>query len=281
MAGVEEPVASPMELVNKYLAGKGLKPTSENVRRTLEQAARDPEFMPAMRTQEPPQDERPPSQRTKSVARDIEQPPQPTYGATSLDQEKRRPGEGEPVTSAQPAAAIIQPTAYPTGGAYEGSTVGAPSAGDLAGPGLIAAILAGIPLIRNLVGSASPVAAPASAGGYNAEGAAEYQAPVSRYNAEGAVENLGTSRNVDPLSTAIDRAVQPSAVGPSSQVAPMSPAAPGPGPSQEYIGNARPDTSVTLQPKPIPIQPRGNAVPIQPPANMNFRTRPPMRLFFP
>lgn len=98
---------SPTSLVLNYLKAKGLQATSDNVRRTLEQSARDPTFMPAMRTQEPPTDTRPPSDRTKSVAANIERqpanpPPADLTKVANADELNWKPG-GSPDTSAQPS----------------------------------------------------------------------------------------------------------------------------------------------------------------------------------
>lgn len=101
---------SPTSLVLNYLKAKGLQATSDNVRRTLEQSARDPTFMPAMRTQEPPTDTRPPSDRTKSVAADIERqpanpPPADLTKVAGADELNWKPG-GSPDSSAPPTSGM-------------------------------------------------------------------------------------------------------------------------------------------------------------------------------
>lgn len=275
MAGVDDPVASPMSLVQDYLRGKGLQPTSDNVRRTLEQAARDPEFMPALRTQEPPTDTRPPSQRTKSAAADIER--QPTV-------DPNQPG-------AEGNAAINYPPGFRPGGSPDTSAQPAPDVGNVGQAilGMAPALALGtggtalwaLNRPNSVPAPGASVPPPVDPGApmtprYNPEAVDPLQAPDPRaWNAESAVPDLGVPRQVDPLQTAINRAVEPSAVGPSSPIAPMSPAAPGPGPDQTYLGNARPETSTTLDPQPIPLTRR--KVTVEEVPHPSAGVRPPVR----
>lgn len=286
MAGVDDPVSSPMALVQDYLRSKGLQSTSENVRRTLEQAARDPTFMPGLKTEEPPPaDQRAPSSGGRSVADKIE-----GQGGSGSGTGRGLPTPPIPPADAIPADATSGQTA---------TTSAQPGPSMSLGPAILASVpllgAAGYGAYRAMrPGEVAPGASvpppvdPGAAiaaqepGRYNPEAFDPLQRPAPGWNAEGAVPDLGTPRSADPLSAAINRAVEPSAVGPSSPLAPMTPTAPGPGPDQTYLGNARPDTSTTLEPPPIPLNRRKVTIEEIPhtPAT-NFRTRPPMRLHVP
>ena len=191
MAGVDDPVASPSELVQGYLKSKGLQATSENVRRTLEQAARDPTFMPALRTQEPPQDTAPPSQRTRSAAAEIEQPPQATgsRGAdltkvAGADEVGWKPGE-TPDTSAPPS-----------GGGMDLGNIGQAILAGLGGAGLGAA--GAYPFLDRILGRGG-----AAPGTPDATGGA---AAGDRYQV------LPNQAEQSPMQIALDKATAPQAV---------------------------------------------------------------------
>lgn len=258
MAGVENPVASPMELIHDFIRSKGWSPTSDNVRAALEWQRQNPDTIKGLRADYAPPDPGDVAGRIegqegggKGTGRGLPTPPPPS-APSSLDSMHVRPGETVGETTATTPTSSAQPESRTAPDINLGSAIalGVPVLGGAA-YGMHRLVAGGRPVPG---GAVPPPPDPGT--GYNAEGFDPMQRPAPRYTAEGVVDDLGVPREVNPLASAINRAVEPSAVGPSSQVAPMSPVAPGPGPSQEYIGNARPETSTTLEPPPIPTQPK-------------------------
>jgi len=260
-------------LVRNYLTSKGLTYNPENVRRAIEANARDSTVLgpdPIQGLRNAAANTEPPSQRSRSAARDIETPPHPDSQA----QQKIRPGEtaGQTVTSAQPTPTpVVQPGvgAGPAGMSEVGALL-APNT-DTSGVGPIGALIAAaIPLIgRYLTGN------PAVGGGGIPAGA-----PAG-----------AASPPPDQMTVAIDRAVEQPGV-PRLQYDPAMPnyaqVAPGlnqvaPGVSNVDVANQSvPNMQVPPQPPPneppIPITPKAGRPQVSIEELPGYRTRPRMQL---
>lgn len=269
MAGVDDPVSSPMALVQDYLRSKGLQSTSENVRRTLEQAARDPTFMPGLKTEEPPPaDQRAPSSGGRSVADKIEgqggsgsgtgrglaTPPPPPADLSQVpnaeDYKTTANLGGASTTSAQPTAG------YPLGG---GSEIGAVAPGglDLGTAILGGGGLASLPFIGRYL-SGSGVAAP----------------PVA---AAPTPDVAPAAPPVSDMEMALQKATAPAANSLEAARPPVD---------LPSVNAGMPNVTGTSMPQPgegnIPLPKRKVTIEeVHPQSLPSFRTRPPMRLFVP
>jgi hypothetical protein len=223
--------------VLNFLKSKGYPLNGASIRTALEQNAREPGYIPGLDNNAPSTEAEDQaamraagvgsggrggsSSARPSVANKIEAgSPKDASNTTMTPSEKEYAGRS---------------SAQPTGTNPSDSSMLLPAA-ILGGSGLAGA---GLWRASKFAGGSTPLAATPAVGEsvppYTAEGFDPLQRPpVQPYNAEG-VDPLQRAP-VDPMQAALDRAMQPSATGPSSLVAPTTNTAT----NEVSIGNARP-----------------------------------------
>lgn len=220
---------SPTTLVLNYLKAKGLQASSDNVRRTLEESARDPSLIPGLRTEQPPPaEERNPSSLNKSVADKIE----------------TNAGSGPQAAAGNPPPADLTKVAGADEVNWKPETSSQPTSGGLDLGGLAAAILGGGGL--------------AGLGGYGAYRALTGGTPTPGGGVELNPEARALAGPPDAATTG-DRYLLESGAPPTALESPMQKAIAGPKPPLAL-------PAPTPAPTPaIPMPPPSNAIPMPPP----------------